>query len=178
MFIKAKYTSPYFLNFTHTIKSEKSCKGGKNSPTQNILVSVRGWARCACVAAITGSNFCIKSYHMLVNLQHIGATALVTILFIVLMTKGQFSAYRFLKTIITWDCFVLDCFMFIFNLFRVACYAAENPDSQKIKSFPDSRKINSFPDRRKIYSFPDSQKIIQLLRAPILRAQIKGYQQK
>ena len=33
---------------------------------------------------------------------------------------------------------------------KVACHAAEYPDSRKINSFPDSRKINSFPDSQKI----------------------------
>ena len=45
---------------------------------------------------------------------------------IYLLNKEPFSAYRLVKTIITWDCFsdcfVLDCFPFIFILFRTVLY--------------------------------------------------------
>ena len=38
-------------------------------------------------AAITGSKFRIKSYRLLASLQHVGATAAVTILFIMLVEQ-------------------------------------------------------------------------------------------
>ena len=57
-------------------------------------------------AAITGSKFRIKSYPLLASSQHVGAAAAITCS-LCLLNKGQFSAYRLVKTIITWEYFYI-----------------------------------------------------------------------
>ena len=57
-------------------------------------------------AAITGSKFRIKSYPLLASSQHVGAAAAITCS-LCLLNKGQFSAYRLVKTIITWEYFCI-----------------------------------------------------------------------
>ena len=78
-------------------------------------------------AAITGSKFCIKSYPLLASSQHVGATAAVTILFIMLfLTKDnsrpaglfkQLLSGTVFRTVLYWT-----VFSFIFILFRTVFY--------------------------------------------------------
>ena len=71
-------------------------------------------------AAITGSKFRIKSYPLLASSQHVGATAAVTILFIMFVQqKTILGLPGLLKQLLIGtvfsDCFVSDCFLVHFH---------------------------------------------------------------
>ena len=75
----------------NTKKSKKSLRSQKNvvmkqkqsNTKQSGLRLPLGALRVRrCLVAITGSEFCYKSYPLLANSQHVGATAAVTIFFL------------------------------------------------------------------------------------------------